>query len=125
MKEKNDMHAMFSLIEDSLISVANASNDVMMERADDPPLRPENELIAEWGRRWLRVFRRKAAVEEAFFADAMGAAVPVGTMAPPMPAAAPAEATAEPVSMTDNGERDGVDGGAAIGGENNDIADIE
>ncbi|KAI1924568.1 Nuclear cap-binding protein subunit 1 [Ophidiomyces ophidiicola] len=88
-REKGDMEAMFKLIEDSIAPIANGSNDVMMERADDSALAPENALICEWGKRWLRVFRRKASVEESFITEAMVAAVPVGTMPPPQHQAQP------------------------------------
>lgn len=79
-RERADTHTMFRLIEDAIAPVAAGSNDVMMERADDAALLAENELIREWGKRWLRVFRRKEAVEEAFFVEAMVGAVPEGTV---------------------------------------------
>jgi nuclear cap-binding protein subunit 1 len=75
-REKGDMQAMFQLIEDSLVSIAAATNGQMMERDNDTA---EDEIVREWAKRWLRVFRRKGAVEEAFIADAMIGAVPVGT----------------------------------------------
>jgi len=73
------MQAMFQLIEDSLVSITHATNGQMMERGLDPA---EDEIIREWAKRWLRVFRRKSAVEEAFITDTMTGAAPVGTTAP-------------------------------------------
>ncbi|KAL4801721.1 MIF4G like-domain-containing protein [Aspergillus unguis] len=88
-REKKDMHALFQVIEDSVVSVAGGSNDQLMERGDGSGDLPEDEIIRQWGKRWLRVFRRKAGVEEAFINDAMANATPVGTNAPtPPPAAA-------------------------------------
>jgi nuclear cap-binding protein subunit 1 len=88
-REKKDMHALFQVIEDSVVSVAGGSNDQLMERGDGSGDLPEDEIIREWGKRWLRAFRRKAGVEEAFITQAMSNATPVGTKAPtPPPAAA-------------------------------------
>ncbi|EAS37257.3 cap binding protein [Coccidioides immitis RS] len=94
-RESADMRAMFRLIDDSIVPVASGTNDVMMERDDDSALAPENELIREWGKRWLRVFRRKAAVEDAFITEAMVNAVPVGTMPPPQPQPQPVQTAME------------------------------
>ncbi|KAL4898474.1 MIF4G like-domain-containing protein [Aspergillus ambiguus] len=87
-REKGDMQALFRVIEDALVSVAGGSNDELMERGDGSGTLPEDELIRQWGRRWLRVFRRRAGVEESFIAEAMAHATPVGTEAPPPPAPA-------------------------------------
>lgn len=84
-REKGDMQALFKLIEDSLVSVAVGSNDQLMERGDGSGALPEDAMIREWGRRWLRVFRRKAAVEDSFILALMATATPVGTVAPPPP----------------------------------------
>jgi nuclear cap-binding protein subunit 1 len=95
--EKKDMHSLFQVIEDSVVSVAGGSNDQLMERGDGSGDLPEDEIIRQWGKRWLRVFRRKAAVEEAYITDTMANATPVGTNAPTPPPAlveerAPADA---------------------------------
>ncbi|KKK19342.1 cap binding protein [Aspergillus rambellii] len=84
-REKADMHALFRIIEDSVVTVAGGSNDQLMERGDGSGDLPEDEIIRQWGQRWLRVFRRKAAVEESYIADAMATATPVGTNAPTPP----------------------------------------
>ncbi|KAF7155017.1 hypothetical protein CNMCM5623_005225 [Aspergillus felis] len=89
-REKADMQALFRVIEDSIVSVAGGSNDGLMERGDGSGDLPEDEIIRQWGRRWLRVFRRKAGVEESFITEAMADATPVGTVAP-----APQAATSE------------------------------
>lgn len=80
-REKGDMQALFKLIGDTLVAVASGSNDQMLENDREEA---EQEIIQQWGKRWLRVFRRKSAVEEAFISDAMTTAVPVGTTAPPV-----------------------------------------
>ena len=84
-REKADMQALFRVTEDSLVSIANGSNDEQMERGDGSGALSEDGILRQWGCRWLRVFRRKAAVEEAFIAEAMAGATPVGTVAPPQP----------------------------------------
>ncbi|PYH98913.1 putative snRNA cap binding complex subunit [Aspergillus ellipticus CBS 707.79] len=81
-REKVDMQALFKVIEDSIVSVAGGSNDELMERGDGSGNLPEDEIIRQWGQRWLRVFRRKADVEESFITDAMATATNVGTIAP-------------------------------------------
>ncbi|KXG51166.1 MIF4-like, type 1/2/3 [Penicillium griseofulvum] len=83
-RERADMQALFKYIEDSIVSVAAGSNDEQMERGDGSGTQPEDAIIRQWGRRWLRVFRRKAAVEEAFISDALAHATPLGTQAPPV-----------------------------------------
>ncbi|EAW08608.1 NCBP1 family protein [Aspergillus clavatus NRRL 1] len=94
-REKADMQALFRVIEDSIVSVAGGSNDELMERGDGSGNLPEDEIIRQWSRRWLRVFRRKAGVEESFIAEAMTNATPVGTVAPaPQPAASETSAAA-------------------------------
>ncbi|KAB8213110.1 MIF4G like-domain-containing protein [Aspergillus novoparasiticus] len=82
-REKADMQALFKVIEDSIMSVAEGHNDELMERGDGSGELPEDEIIRQWGRRWLRAFRRKAGVEESFIAEAMATATPIGTTAPP------------------------------------------
>ncbi|TQB72855.1 hypothetical protein MPDQ_006417 [Monascus purpureus] len=84
-REMSDMQALFRLIEDSVVSIASGNNDQLMERGDGSGNLPEDEIIREWGRRWLRVFRRKAAVEESFISELMAHARPVGTIAPTPP----------------------------------------
>ncbi|CAI7583248.1 unnamed protein product [Penicillium pancosmium] len=81
-RERVEMQALFKFIEDAIISVAAGSNDELMERGDGSGDLPEDAIIRQWGRRWLRVFRRKAGVEEAFINDALAGATPVGTEAP-------------------------------------------
>ncbi|KAJ6092052.1 hypothetical protein N7467_004021 [Penicillium canescens] len=82
VRERADMQTLFKFIEDSIVSVAAGSNDEQMERGDGSGDLPEDAIIRQWGRRWLRVFRRKAAVEEAFITDALANATPLGTVAP-------------------------------------------
>ncbi|KAJ5107568.1 hypothetical protein N7456_004243 [Penicillium angulare] len=82
-RERVEMQTLFRFIEDAIVSVASGSNDELMERGDGSGDLPEDAIIRQWGRRWLRVFRRKGAVEEAFITDALANATPVGTAAPP------------------------------------------
>ncbi|KAL1963181.1 hypothetical protein VTN77DRAFT_8614 [Rasamsonia byssochlamydoides] len=106
-REKGDMQTLFNLIEDSIVPVAGGNNDQLMERGDGSDTLAENELIRHWGRRWLRVFRRKAAVEESFISEAMANATPVGTVAPiPLQ---PEAAQQEKVDATANGDMDVAD----------------
>ena len=82
-RENSDMQSLFNVIEDRVVSIAGGSNDELMERGDGSGNLPEDEIIRQWGQRWLRAFRRMAGVEQAFIAEAMANATPVGTTAPP------------------------------------------
>lgn len=66
-REIGAMRALFAAIEDALAAWATGSKDEMMESEGSA----ENEqLVRRWGERWLRVFRRRAAIEEAFLVEA-------------------------------------------------------
>ena len=66
-KERAEMGNLFALIEDASVGVASGSVDEMAESADQD-LKGET-MLRGWGGRWLRVFRRKMAVEEAWFQE--------------------------------------------------------
>lgn len=101
-KEKTDMDGMFRLIDDSLVVITTATEDGMIERSDDDRLIPKDELIRDWGKRWMRTFRRMATVEQAFYNDAMVAASPRGTERPPEEVAAPPAPMDENVESAEN-----------------------
>lgn len=90
-KEMIDMKALFAAVEDAVGSVASASEDGMVESSD--ALRAEQEtILREWGAKWLRVFRRKAAVEESWVRE---------ELAKPLPELPPVEEKTEEVKMED------------------------
>lgn len=64
------MRALFALIEDALASWATGSKDEMIESAEGEGNSEAEKLVRDWGARWLRVFRRRAAIEEAFLVEA-------------------------------------------------------
>lgn len=67
----------------------------MMESSDE--LRKETEsLIKSWGTKWVRVFRRKGAVEESWVRD---------EMARPLPQKP--EVVSREIKMVDEGDADG------------------
>jgi nuclear cap-binding protein subunit 1 len=63
-RERKGMKELFQAMEDLLISWATGSKDQIVENGN---MGPEDAMIRQWGERWLRVFRRKFAVEEAWF----------------------------------------------------------
>ena len=70
-KERAEMKTLFTLVEDALRGVAEGSADATAESADQDD---EGEtLLRGWGRRWLRVFRRKLAVEEVWLLETLEA----------------------------------------------------
>jgi nuclear cap-binding protein subunit 1 len=81
-RERGDMQTLFRLIEDSIVPVASGGNDQLMVSGNESSDAVADEIFRLWGHRWLRVFRRKASVEEAFIFEAMVNATPVGTTAP-------------------------------------------
>ena len=64
------MRDLFRGINDALTSWAGGSKDQAMEQGDGTS--EQEAMIRRWGQRWLRVFRRLAAVEETFVAEAIG-----------------------------------------------------
>ncbi|KAK2775619.1 cap binding protein [Colletotrichum kahawae] len=67
-REIKAMRDLFKAMEDALVSWASGSKDEMMEEVDGAGQR--DSLLRRWGERWLRVFRRRAAIEEAFILEA-------------------------------------------------------
>lgn len=74
-KEVQSMKSLFGSIEDAVSSVAMGHEDGMIESSDD--LRRQTEsLIKEWGTKWVRVYRRKGAVEENWVREEMARPLP-------------------------------------------------
>ncbi|PFH58474.1 hypothetical protein XA68_13616 [Ophiocordyceps unilateralis] len=67
-KETQAMRNLFKAINDALAVWAGEGKDQKM--MDDGDAADREAMIRRWGSRWLRVFRRMAAIEEAFIADA-------------------------------------------------------
>lgn len=67
--ERQAMRDLFATIEDAVVAVANGAQDEMIERFDGDSA--EQQYIQHWGSRWARVWRRKAAVEEAIVGEAV------------------------------------------------------
>ena len=71
-KERAEMQNLFAVVEGALAGVADGSVDAMAESRNQDE---EGEaMLRGWGGRWLRVFRRKMAVEEAWVGEIMAAA---------------------------------------------------
>lgn len=66
-RERAEQAKLFATLEDALVGVADASLDGMLEGREMGE--QETALLQGWGHRWLRVFRRKMAVEEAWIAE--------------------------------------------------------
>lgn len=65
-EEVTAMRDLFKRMDDALISWAQGTKDQLM----DPVVSDGGEdLVKRWGERWLRVFRRRAAIEEAFLSE--------------------------------------------------------
>ncbi|KAL9613731.1 MAG: hypothetical protein Q9167_001745 [Letrouitia subvulpina] len=66
-KEREEMHQLFAVVEDALVGVAFGYVDEMAESRNQDT---EGEaMLRQWGQRWLRVFRRKMAVEQAWVSE--------------------------------------------------------
>ena len=76
-RERDEQNAMFQVIDDALSAFADGTKDEMFEgngnvEGEDPT--EVETLIKAWGARWLRVFRRRAAVEDAVVGEVAAAA---------------------------------------------------
>lgn len=69
-KERGDMGILFVTVEDALVGVATGIADAMAESRDQDE--SGDALLRGWRARWLRVFRRKMAVEEAWIGEVLG-----------------------------------------------------
>lgn len=66
-KERAQMKELFATAEEALVGVASGIVDEMAESRNQDT--DGEALLRGWGERWLRVVRRKNAVEEAWIAD--------------------------------------------------------
>lgn len=62
--ERAEMQKLFAVVEDALVGIADGSADAMAESADADG--SGEAILRGWAARWLGVFRRKMAVEEAW-----------------------------------------------------------
>lgn len=69
--ETKDMRVLFKTIEDALIAWASGAKDELIEVADneDGSKSEREAMVQRWGERWLKVFRRRAAIEEAYLIE--------------------------------------------------------
>lgn len=68
-REREHMKDLFATVQDALIGVSSGTVDEMAESRNQDT---EGEtLLRGWGDRWLRVFRRKMAVEESWIGEMM------------------------------------------------------
>lgn len=65
--ERKAMKELFQVMEDALVGWASGSKDQQVESGD---MSSEDAMIRQWGERWLRVFRRRFAVEESWYLEA-------------------------------------------------------
>jgi len=66
-RERTSMKELFALMEDSLTGWASGSKDQTVQSGDGES--GDEKMVRQWGERWLRVFRRKFAVEEAWYLE--------------------------------------------------------
>lgn len=71
-KERDAMRQLFQVIDDVTTGLAQGAADGFIEADGSNGMDEEKgKLIKAWGERWSRVFRRKAAVEEAIVGEAI------------------------------------------------------
>jgi nuclear cap-binding protein subunit 1 len=66
-REREAMRTLFKFMEDTLVAWASGSKDQEIEMGDGTS--EAEALVRQWGQRWLRVFRRRFAVEETWAVD--------------------------------------------------------
>lgn len=71
-QEIKSMRELFQILEDLLQAWASGSKDELLEDGslDGPARDVRDKLVRRWGERWLRVVRRRSAIEEAFLLEA-------------------------------------------------------
>jgi nuclear cap-binding protein subunit 1 len=67
LAERVKMQELFQRMEEILVGWASGSKDQAIEAG--LAVTEDEKLIRQWGERWLRVFRRKMAAEEAFLIE--------------------------------------------------------
>ena len=72
-KERSEMGKLFAVIENGLVGVAGGTVDDMVESRDQNF--EEAAMLRGWGKRWLRVFRRKLTVEETWMQETLSTGV--------------------------------------------------
>lgn len=113
VSEMASMKNLFAAVEDAVSSVANGSEDGMMESSD--ALREEEEgLLKKWGEKWVRVFRRRAAVEESWVKEELAKPLPE-LPAEPIEEVKMEDVAAEP--KEENEGRNGARGGDVNGAD--------
>jgi nuclear cap-binding protein subunit 1 len=65
-EEITAMRELFKAMNDALVSWAQGTKDQLMDPAASDG---GEDLVQRWGERWLRVFRRRLAIEEAFLLE--------------------------------------------------------
>lgn len=70
-REQSEMRILFGVVEDALVGVAEGSVDAMAESRDQDG--KAETMLRAWGGRWLKVYRRKMAVEEAWVMETLEA----------------------------------------------------
>ena len=78
LKSRQAMRDLFEAILDAVTPVMNGSNDEMMETMDENGAdgtsagagSDESKYVRAWAEKWVRVWKRKAAVEEAYVGEA-------------------------------------------------------
>ncbi|KAI9714849.1 MAG: hypothetical protein M1820_000138 [Bogoriella megaspora] len=64
-ESRNDMRTLFAAIRDTTTGLATGAADGMIEQEGQVPVSDRDlELRKQWGKRWNRVFERKAVIEE-------------------------------------------------------------
>ena len=70
-REQSEMRTLFGVVEDALVGVAEGSVDAMVESRDQDE--KAETMLRAWGGRWLKVYRRQMAVEEAWVMETLEA----------------------------------------------------
>lgn len=71
-REAQATRELFKTAQDALVAWASGAKDELMDDAGMPDAEREDHdrLVKRWGDRWLRVVRRRAAIEETFLLEA-------------------------------------------------------
>ena len=101
-REAGDTRSLFRMVEDALQGVAEGAIDVMIEEgvASDEEL----AFLKMWGRKWIRVFKRKRVIEEVVLSEAVKSFPPPVEETAVMEGVATNGGTADMVESTADGD---------------------
>lgn len=97
-QEQEDMKALFTTIEEAVVSLRDGHQDERMESSEE-----DEAMLKAWSGKWVRVFQRRYAVEESWVREELAKPIPVVEEPAPAPTAGDALMNEAPSAAATNG----------------------